>query len=292
MGRRRRHVLRPAVHARGHGADQGAVDRVDDPDAGGRRRQRRTARRHALGDQAVRPVPAPPRPGRARAAGRRRAAARLRGQQAAVRERGRGRPRRADARRAARPGRVPQPARAAVALGPPPGPPGRAAVRRPVRERRLRARRVDDRDVRRQLQLARAGVVPGELPGRGRARPVLPLLRRRPAGRVPDRLGAAHHARPRRRRPARPAGLALPRRARRAAPGVRRGGEDADRPPLARPDPVLRVLRRRQRRRPRRVAPDRLDGPRGRPDPPPPQGRPPTFEVVQRLLTTPAPPSE
>ena len=52
-------------------------------------------------------------------------------------ERGRGRPRRADARRAARPGRVPQPARAAVALGPPSRPPGRAAVRRPVRERRL-----------------------------------------------------------------------------------------------------------------------------------------------------------
>jgi hypothetical protein len=31
-------------------------------------------------------------------------------------------------------------------------------------------------------------------------------------------------------------------------------------------------------------------GPRGRPDPPPPQGRPPTFEVVQRFLTAPAPP--
>ena len=155
------------LHARGHGADQGAVDRVDDPDAGGRRRQWRTAGRHALGDQAVRPVPAPPRPGRARAARRGRAAARHRRQHAALscpwsgstgsrrcsprcstrpsssRRTGCGRSRRATA-----------PTRPCCEFG------GLYA------ERGLRARGVDDRDVRRQLQLARAGVVPGELPRR------------------------------------------------------------------------------------------------------------------------------
>ena len=41
------------------------------------------------------------------------------------------------------------------------------------------------------------------------------------------------------------------------------GGSETfqDDPALARPDPLLRILPRRQRRRPRRLAPDRLDGP-------------------------------
>ena len=55
----------------------------------------------------------------------------------------------------------------------------------------------------------------------------------------------------RRRRPARPAGLDLPRRAGRAAARASAAWSDADRPAVARPDPVLRVLRRRQRRRAR-----------------------------------------
>ena len=49
------------------------------------------------------------------------------------------------------------------------------------------------------------------------------------------------------------------RRPRRHAAGVRRHRGVPGRPALARPDPVLRVLPRRQRRRARRLAPDRLD---------------------------------
>ena len=51
-------------------------------------------------------------------------------------------------------------------------------------------RRVDDRPVRRQLELARAGVVPDELSAHRGAGALPPLLRRRPAGRVPDRAPA------------------------------------------------------------------------------------------------------
>ena len=45
------------------------------------------------------------------------------------------------------------------------------------------------RPVRRQLQLARADLVPGQLPAHRVAAEVPPLLRRRLQGRVPDRLG-------------------------------------------------------------------------------------------------------
>ena len=45
----------------------------------------------------------------------------------------------------------------------------------------------------------------------------------------------------------------------RPAAGLRRNSEVPGRPALARPDPVLRVLPRRQRRRPRREPSDRLD---------------------------------
>ena len=51
----------------------------------------------------------------------------------------------------------------------------------------------------------------------------------------------------------------VPARRERQAPGLRRDGEVPGGPALARPDPLLRVLPRRQRRRPRREPPDRLD---------------------------------
>ncbi len=56
---------------------------------------------------------------------------------------------------------------------------------------RLRARRVHHRHVRRQLQLARAGVVPRQLPRRRRDVPLCAVLRRRPEARVPDRIRRA-----------------------------------------------------------------------------------------------------
>ena len=55
----------------------------------------------------------------------------------------------------------------------------------------VRAGRVDDRDVRRQLELARAGVVPGQPADRPGPAPALPVLRRRVHDRVPDRIGPA-----------------------------------------------------------------------------------------------------
>jgi hypothetical protein len=61
-----------------------------------------------------------------------------------------------------------------------------------VRDDRLRARRVDDGHVRRQLELARAGLAPGQLPADPLARELPPLLRRRAHARVPDGL---RHAR-------------------------------------------------------------------------------------------------
>ena len=57
----------------------------------------------------------------------------------------------------------------------------------------------------------------------------------------------------------------LPARRERPPAGLRRLGEVPGRPALARPDPLLRVLPRRQRRRPRRQPPDGLDGPRRTP---------------------------
>ena len=55
--------------------------------------------------------------------------------------------------------------------------------------RRLRAGRIDHRALRRQLELARADLVPGQLPADRIAAEVPPLLRRRLQGGVPDRLG-------------------------------------------------------------------------------------------------------
>ena len=102
--------------------------------------------------------------------------------------------------------RVPLALRHPLALARPPRPSLRASGRR------ARSYRVDyvpgestTRPVRRQLQLARAGLVPGQLPADRGAGALPPLLRRRAAGRVPDRLGP--HDEPRRGRArARPRG--------------------------------------------------------------------------------------
>ena len=55
----------------------------------------------------------------------------------------------------------------------------------------VRAGRVDHRDVRRELQLARPGLVPDQPAADPGPAPALPVLRRRPEGRMPDRLGNA-----------------------------------------------------------------------------------------------------
>ena len=103
-------------------------------------------------------------------------------------------------------------------------------------QRRLRAGRVDQRAVRRQLQLARADLVPGELPAhRGAAR-----LRRRSSAttsRCEYPTGSGQRCSPRRdrRRPLRPADRAVPRGRRGPATGLRRRRAVPDRPGLARP---------------------------------------------------------
>ena len=123
---------------------------------------------------------------------------------------------------------------------------------------RLRAGRVAHRHVRRQLQLARPGLVPAQLPGHPGPRAVRPLLRRRlhasstrpgrassgPSREIADDLADRLIV------------IWLP------GPDGRRpvyGGIElaADRPGLEGQPAVLRVLPRRQRRRPRRHAPDR-----------------------------------
>ena len=125
--------------------------------------------------------------------------------------------------------RVPVTVRPAGPLRLPPRASLRARGRRRPGRDRLRAGRVDHRDVRRQLQLARAGVVPAQLPADQRARALPPVLRRRAHRRVPDG-GPAGHPRQGRRRPAPAAHRPLPRRAGRAAALLRLG-----RPPPARP---------------------------------------------------------
>ena len=78
------------------------------------------------------------------------------------------------------------------------------------------------RAVRRQLELARPDLVPGELPADRVAAEVPSLLRRRLHGRVPDRLGPDADAVGSRRRALAPADAHLPARRRRPAAGVRR----------------------------------------------------------------------
>ncbi len=124
-----------------------------------------------------------------------------------------------------------------------------------------------NRDVRGQLELARPDLVPGQLPRRRRAQPLCAVLRRPAHDRVPDGIGRAEDARGGQRRSPAAADLDLPRRARRPAAVQRRHRAVPDRPGLEGQHPLQRVLPRRQRRRDRRLPPDRMDRPRRRPDP-------------------------
>ena len=103
----------------------------------------------------------------------------------------------AAARRDARPRRVPLRPRPARALAPPPPPAADDRGRRRHRHARLRARRVAHRPVRRQLQLARAGVVPDQLPAHRDAARLPPLPGRRLHRRVPHRRRRASSRWPR-----------------------------------------------------------------------------------------------
>ena len=113
------------------------------------------------------------------------------------------------ARRAVRRGGVPVAAWPARAFG--------LASRSPVHHRRrglpgqhrLRAGRVDHAVVRRELQLARAGLVPGQLPRGQRPGAVQHVLRGRVDHRVPGRVGPRADARADRHGPVRPAHLHL-----------------------------------------------------------------------------------
>ncbi len=119
--------------------------------------------------------------------------------------------------------------------------------------------------VRRQLQLARTGVVPDQLPAHRDAARLPPLPGRRLHRRVPHRRRRPAHAGRGRRRAVRPPHRHLPRGPRRPAARARRLPPAPARPGLARPHPVPRVLPRRHRRRPGRLAPDRLDRAGGQP---------------------------
>ena len=197
--RRRRLLLRPDHLAARHRAHPGADAGQRHP--GDHRRRHRPARPgpHHPAQQAVRPAGRPATgPGRRRggppAHGRRRPhdAALDRVARAAGH----------DSRRLLRRGRVPVPPRAAVDLQAP-----REALRGAGRARGddlLRAGRVADQHVRRQLQLAGPGVAAGELPGRAGAGGVPPGAGRRLHDGLPDRLGRRAHPRRGRRRPHRP----------------------------------------------------------------------------------------
>ena len=90
----------------------------------------------------------------------------------------------------ARRGALPRPARHPLDLADPPQRAVRDRRRRRDPPRRVRTGGVDDGDVRRQLELARAGVVPRQRAHHPRPAAALPLLRRRLHDRVPDRVRA------------------------------------------------------------------------------------------------------
>ena len=118
-------------------------------------------------------------------AARARPLARRTRQGAPAAERGRGRAAGEDLREALRRGGVPVPVRAARLVGIPSRAPLRASHRRFQCLDRLRTSRVDDVDVRRQLQLARPAVVSSPILARQRARALPQVLRRRADVRVP-----------------------------------------------------------------------------------------------------------
>ena len=150
--------------------------------------------------------------------------------------------------------------------------------------RRLRAGGILDRTLRRQLQLAGSGLVSGQLPDH-RVAAEVPFL---PGGflprRVPGRQRADAHALGGRRRDLAAAEPDLPARRRRQAARLWRRGEASERSPFPRPHALLRVLPRRQRRRHRRLAPDRLDRPGRQVDP---TERPVGLALPPRLLSFP-----
>ena len=101
---------------------------------------------------------------------------------------------RARARVPARRERVPRAVRHPLALAVPPGASVHVLGRAPGVQGPVPAGRIEHGHVRRQLQLARAGLDAGQRADRpGAAEPVR-VLRRRLHGRVPDRLGPAHDA--------------------------------------------------------------------------------------------------
>ena len=159
----------------------------------------------------------------------------------------------------ARRGAVPRPARHPLTL--------EVASRAPLRDRRgghdvqgaVRTGGVDLGHVRRQLQLAGPGVVPGQRAHHPSPAPALPVLRRRIHDRVSHRFGQPDDPVRGGQGDLRPPGEHVPDRRARATAGLRRHREVPDRRALARPGAVLRVLPRRQRGRARRLAPDRLD---------------------------------
>ena len=129
--------------------------------------------------------------------------------------------------------------------------------------------RVGHRPVRGQQQLARAGLVAGQLPADRGAGALPPLLRRPPAGGAARRFGPAPDPEAGGRGAGRPAGGAVPARARRRPALPRRRRSLPGRPPLSRPAAVPRVLPPRDRPGPGGQPPDRLD----RPGDPLPGGR-------------------
>ena len=131
--------------------------------------------------------------------------------------------------------RVPLSLRHPLALAPPPRAPVRLPGGRPGAPRPVPARRVQHRDVRGELELARADLDAGQRLDRPGAPEPLRLLRRRLQGRVPDRLrepddalrgGEGDLAAPLEH---------LPARRERPPAGLRRLGEVPGRPALARP---------------------------------------------------------
>ena len=169
--------------------------------------------------------------------------------------------------------RVPQPLRHPLAVALPRRPSLRLPRRRPGVPRLLPAGRVRHRHVRRQLELARADLDAGQRPDHPGLAAVLRLLRRRLHRRMPHRLRPADEPVPGGRGDRAPAGRTSSCKDKDGRRPVYGGAREVPgRSALARLPAVLRVLPRRQRRRPRRQPPDRLDGNR-RPDDAPVRGR-------------------
>ncbi len=127
------------------------------------------------------------------------------------------------------------------------------------------AGRIEQRDVRRQLELARPGVDAGQRADRSRAAEFVRVLRRRLHRRVPGRIRHEGDALRGRQGDFPPARRDVPARCERPSAGLRRDRDVPAGPALAGPDPVLRVFPRRERRRPRRESPDGVDRARRRP---------------------------